>query len=44
MTCERSDDVGSGLLRSSGSWKLRGTLEGGARQASDGPREVGGFG
>ena len=40
----QSDDVGPGLLRGFGGWKLRGVLEGGARQASDGPREAGGFG
>ena len=33
----QSDDVGRGSPRSSGGWKLRGTLDGGARQASDGP-------
>ena len=33
----QSDDVGPGSPRGYGGLKLRGTLNGGARQASDGP-------
>ena len=40
----QSDGIGPGPPRSSTGWKLRGTLDGGARQASDEPGEVGGFG
>ena len=40
----QSDDVRPGFPGSSGDWKLRGTLDGGSRQALDGPGEAGGFG
>ena len=33
----QSDGVELGLLRGYGGWKLCGTLDGGAQQASDGP-------
>ena len=33
----QSDDIGPGLPKGSGNWKLCGTLDGGARQALDGP-------
>ena len=40
----QSDDVGSGSPRGFEGWKLCRALDGGARQASDGPLEAGGFG
>ena len=40
----QSVGVGPVSSRGSGGWKLRGTLDGGARQASDGPYKAGGFG
>ena len=40
----QNDDVGSGSPGGFGGWKLRRALDRGARQDSDGPREVGGFG
>ena len=33
----QNDGIGLGSSRGSGGWKLRGMLDGGARQASDGP-------
>ena len=40
----QSVGAGLGSSRGSGGWELRGTLDGGARQASDGPYEAGGSG